>query len=75
MGDTQGTDDQSSSVRSAPMSPSPLFCPYLDCDHKGRIDTEAITVHAYKSREERTPTRYHCAACDRTFSARRCTPF
>jgi transposase-like protein len=57
------------------MSPSPLFCPYLDCDHKGRIDTEAITVHAYKSREERTPTRYHCAACDRTFSARRCTPF
>ena len=57
------------------MSPSPLFCPYLDCDHKGRIDTEAITVHAYKSREERTPTRYHCAACARTFSARRCTPF
>jgi len=32
-------------------------------------------VHAYKSRQDRTPTRYHCAACDRTFSARRCTPF
>jgi len=57
------------------MSPSPLFCPYLDCDHKGCTDTGTISVHAYKSREDRTPTRYHCAACDRTFSARRCTPF
>jgi len=57
------------------MSPSPVFCPYLDCAHKGLTDTETISVHAYKSREERTPTRYHCAACNRTFSARRCTPF
>jgi len=57
------------------MSPSPLFCPYLDCDHKGRTDTETISVHAYRNRVDRTPTRYHCAACDRTFSARRCTPF
>jgi len=57
------------------MSPSPVFCPYLDCEHKGVTDTETISVHAYKSRADRTPTRYHCAACDRTFSARRCTPF
>ncbi len=57
------------------MSPSPLFCPYLDCDHKGLTDTGTISVHAYKSREDRTPTRYRCAACGRTFSARRCTPF
>ena len=57
------------------MSPSPVCCPYLDCDHKGLTDTDTISVHASKSREDRTPTRYHCAAGDRTFSARRCPPF
>ncbi len=57
------------------MSPSPVGCPYRDCDRTGLTDPETISVHADKSREERTPTRDHCAACDRTFSARRCTPF
>jgi len=57
------------------MSPSPLVCPYLDGAHKGCTDTGTISVQAYKSREDRTPTRDHCAACDRPFSARRCTPF
>jgi len=57
------------------MSPSPVFCPYLDCARKGVTDTDTISVHSYTSREDRTPTRYHRAACDRTFPARRCTPF
>ncbi len=41
------------------MSPSPVFCPYLDCDRRGLADTDTIRAHADKSREDCTPTRCH----------------
>lgn len=51
------------------MNPQAVFCPNPDCPARGRCGEGNIGVHA------RTPPRYRCTVCDKTFSARVGTPF
>jgi transposase-like protein len=51
------------------MNPHAVFCPNPDCPASGHVDAGNITIHA------RTPPRYRCAVCTRTFSPRAGTPF
>src|SRR5947209_6108163 len=51
------------------MNPHAVFCPNPDCPARGRIDAGNIWIHA------RTPPRYRCTACGKTFSERAGTPF
>ncbi len=51
------------------MNPHDVFCPNPDCPARGRVGEGNVWVHA------RTPPRYRCTVCDKTFSARAGTPF
>ena len=51
------------------MNPHEVFCPNPDCPARGRGGEGNIRVHA------RTPLRYRCTVCQKTFSARAGTPF
>ncbi len=51
------------------MNPHDVFCPNPDCPARGRCDEGNIHVHA------RTPLRYRCRVCGKTFGARAGTPF
>ena len=46
-----------------------VFCPNPDCPARGQMDEGNICIHA------RTPLRYRCTVCSKTFSARAGTPF
>lgn len=46
------------------MNPHDVFCPHLDCPARGRCGEGNIWIHA------RTPPRYRCTVCGKTFSAR-----
>ena len=46
-----------------------VFCPNPDCPARGRMNEGNIWIHA------RTPLRYRCTICQKTFSARAGTPF
>ena len=51
------------------MNPQTVFCPNPACPATGRIGVGTITIHA------RTPPRYRCTVCAKTFSPRVGTPF
>lgn len=51
------------------MNPREVFCPTPDCPARGRCDAGNIRVHA------RTPPRYRCTVCGKTFGARAGTVF
>lgn len=51
------------------MNPHAVFCPNRDCPARGRSGEGNIWIHA------RTPPRYRCTVCNRTFSARAGTLF
>ena len=51
------------------MNPHSVFCPNPDCPATGQTGAGNITIHA------RTPPRYRCTVCTRTFSPRAGTPF
>jgi transposase-like protein len=51
------------------MNPHTVFCPNPDCPASGRTGEGNIHIHA------RTPPRYRCTVCARTFSPRAGTPF
>jgi transposase-like protein len=51
------------------MNPHDVFCPNGDCPARGRVGEGNIHIHA------RTPLRYRCTVCRRTFSPRAGTPF
>jgi transposase-like protein len=51
------------------MNPQTTFCPNPDCPARGRCGEGNIWIHA------RTPPRYRCTVCDKTFSPRVGTPF
>ena len=51
------------------MNPHAVFCPNPDCPARGRVDAGNIHIHA------RTPPRYRCTVCRRTFSPRAGTLF
>ncbi len=51
------------------MNPQAVFCPNPDCPARGRTDEGNIWIHS------RTPLRYCCTVCQKTFSARAGTPF
>lgn len=51
------------------MNPQAVFCPNPDCPARGRVGEGTIHLHA------RTPLRYRCTVCTKTFSARAGTPF
>src|SRR6266581_2940568 len=48
-----------------PMDASKQFCPNSACSARGKIGEGNIRIHS------RTPDRYRCRVCKRTFSARR----
>ncbi len=51
------------------MNPHEPFCPNDDCPARGRGGEGNIHIHA------RTPPRYRCTVCGKTFGARVGTPF
>jgi len=51
------------------MNPQAVFCPNPDCPARGRSGEGNVWIHA------RTPLRYRCTVCGKTFSARAGTPF
>ncbi len=51
------------------MNPHEPFCPNDDCPARGRIREGNIHIHA------RTPLRYRCTVCGKTFGSRVGTPF
>lgn len=51
------------------MNPHAVFCPNPDCPARGRCGEGNIWIHA------RTPPRYRCTVCDKTFGARAGTLF
>jgi transposase-like protein len=51
------------------MNPHAVFCPNPDCPARGRSDAGNIWIHS------RTPLRYRCTVCRRTFSPRAGTLF
>jgi len=51
------------------MNPHDVFCPNPDCPARGRCGEGNIWIHS------RTPLRYRCTVCQRTFSTRAGTPF
>ncbi len=51
------------------MNPHDVFFPNPDCPARGRVGEGNITHHA------RTPPRYCCAVCRKTFGARAARPF
>jgi len=51
------------------MNPHDVFCPNPDCPARGRVDAGNIWLRG------RTPPRYRCTACQRTFSPRAGTLF
>ncbi|MBF6571823.1 MAG: IS1 family transposase [Candidatus Binataceae bacterium] len=51
------------------MNPHEVFCPNLHCPARGRVGEGNIWIHA------RTPPRYRCTVCQRTFSPRAGTLF
>jgi transposase-like protein len=51
------------------MNPRAVFCPNPDCPARGRTGAGTITIHA------RTPPRYRCTVCGKTFSSRVGTPY
>ena len=51
------------------MNPHSVFCPNPDCPARGRCGEGNVWIHA------RTPPRYRCTVCGKTFSARAGTPF
>lgn len=51
------------------MNPHEVFCPNPDCPARGRVGAGNIIIHA------RTPPRYRCTVCRRTFSPRAGTLF
>src|ERR1700694_2895928 len=46
------------------MNPHTVFCPNPDCPARGRVGEGNIRIHA------RTPPRYRCTVCAKTFSPR-----
>ncbi len=46
-----------------------VFCPNLDCPARGRRGEGTVWIHS------RTPLRYRCRVCGKTFGARAGTPF
>jgi transposase-like protein len=46
------------------MNPHAVFCPNPDCPARGQVNEGNIGIHA------RTPPRYRCAVCGKTFSER-----
>ncbi len=51
------------------MNPQTVFCPNPDCPARGRCGDGNIWMHG------RTPPRYRCTVCGKTFSPRAGTPF
>ena len=51
------------------MNPHEVFCPNLDCPARGRCGEGTVWIHS------RTPPRYRCRVCGKTFGARVGTPF
>ncbi len=51
------------------MNPHGVFCPNPDCPARGRVGAGTIYIHS------RTPPRYRCTVCRKTFSERAGTPF
>ncbi len=51
------------------MNPHDVFCPNPDCPARGQCGEGNIWIHA------RTPPRYRCTVCDKTFGARAGTLF
>jgi len=51
------------------MNAHDVFCPNPDCPARGRCGEGNIGIHG------RTPPRYRCAVCRKTFGARAGTPF
>src|SRR5947209_6382660 len=51
------------------MNPHGVFCPNPDCPARGRSGEGTIWIHA------RTPPRYRCIVCGKTFSPRAGTLF
>lgn len=50
------------------MNPHDVFCPNPDCPARGQVNEGNIWIHS------RTPPRYRCTVCRRTFSPRAGTP-
>lgn len=51
------------------MDPQTQFCPNSACPARGKTGAENILIHS------RTPARYKCKVCGKTFSAKAGTPF
>jgi transposase-like protein len=51
------------------MDPQLVFCPNSACSASGRVGGGNIWIHS------RSPLRYGCTRCGKTFSHRRGTPF
>src|SRR5579859_6079539 len=51
------------------MNSHDVFCPNPDCPARGRMNEGTIWIHC------RTPLRYRCTVCQKTFGARVGTPF
>jgi len=51
------------------MNPHAVFCPNPDCPARGHVDAGNIHIHA------RTPPRYRCTVCTKTFGGRAGTLF
>jgi transposase-like protein/IS1 family transposase len=56
-------------INTEQMDASQVFCPNLDCLARGQVGQGNIVIHS------RTPGRYRCKTCKKTFSARRGTLF